>query len=263
MNKNMPSCLLGVALLSFAAMTNATVMKAMIGPLADVLRYTHGQSGVSFVVPPCLQNDVLSREIPGLLTAAALAELLEGYNYGAEWDVEGRLVRVIVSGRVGEPGTECSEDDGGESTAVTRYRRPPAEQLLFYEPMPAEMPERYRQMPSGAVNPISVPTEQLNRMELGERLDMTLPDGQYGVILESRFEHDNGDVTWVGYLEGLDSSDRVIITGGHEGSVGQVITPGSTYSIEFDAGRSWLVDIGRPDLQATLDTIVAEDSLLP
>jgi len=220
----------------------------------EALRQASGRTGVEFVVAPCVAHDRFLRVVPSALTAASTAELLEGYNYWSIASGDGRILRVVVSGRVDTPATGC--EDASVSSSEGDDSRPwvHGSMLLFnYEPMPATMPDRYREMPPGAVSPITLPIDELNRMELGERLSMSLPDGQYDVVLENRFEHDNGDVTWVGYLDGLDSGDRVIVTGGAGGSVGQVVTPGATYSIEFEAGRSWLVDTASWELQAAAE----------
>ena len=255
MNRVISQCIWAMGLLISSSLDAAGTDGRSLLLLGEVLRQASDRTGVEFVVAPCLAHDSFLRVVPPVLTAASAAELLDGYNYSTIASDDGRIQRLVVSGRVDTPAVAC--DRASASGAEGDGFRPSVQggMLLFnYEPMPARMPERYREMPPGSVSPITLPLDELNRMELGERLTMSLPDGQYDVVLENRFEHDNGDVTWVGYLDGLDSGDRVIVTGGTGGSVGQVVTPGATYSIEFEAGRSWLVDTSSWEIQAAAES---------
>lgn len=255
MNRTIRQCLWAIGVFTVGTVAAYGSDGAQRPAFADAVHQVAARAGVTITVSPCLANDPFSRPIPATLTKASIAELLEGYNYWVIEGSEGRIVKVVVSGRADAPSARCENAAVGSDSAERSQSPTHGDAMLFrYDPVPAELPERYKQLPSGSISPISLPIDELNRMELGERLAMTLPDGQYGVVLENRFEHDNGDVTWVGYLDGLDSSDRAIVTGGAAGCVGQVVTPEATYSIEFEAGRSWLVDTGRGELQAAVDS---------
>jgi hypothetical protein len=252
MKRALMQCLSMVSLLISSTIWAAGLITAAQPTLGEVVRQIAARTGVTFVVSPCLAEDRFSRAIPAELTKTSTAELLEGYNY---WGIEGgdgRLVKVVVSGRIDMSATQCGTAGVGAPSQSLVHG---SAMLFRYEPMPTKLPDRYRQMPPGSVSPISLPIEELNGMELGEHLTMSLPDGQYEIVLENRFDHDNGDVTWVGSLDGLESNDRVIVTGGAAGSVGQVVTPEATYSIELEAGRSWLVDTAAHDLQVATDSL--------
>ncbi len=82
----------------------------------------------------------------------------------------------------------------------------------------------------------------MKQMALGETVSLTLPSGQFAVVHDKQFTHENGDITWVGYLENAGMAYRVIITLGGEGSQGQVVTPDGMYNLDFEEGRNWLVD---------------------
>ena len=265
MNKKILLSLPGVALINFAAAVDTAVIAEKSAPLWAGRQMTQQQTGATVLIPACLAQNVVFSAIPAAPTPATLAELLGGYNFAAVWDANRKLISVLVSGRVGRSRPACSGDDHTVGKQPTHPVDQATEQLLHYEAMPLQIPARYREMPAGTVNPVSLPIEELNRMELGERLELSLPAGQFGFILENRFEHASGDVTWVGYLEGTDSSDRVLITGGSAGTVGQVITPEVTYSIEFEMERSWLVETTHRPPHATqwADDADADLSLRP
>lgn len=207
-------------------------------PLAEVLRDVQRRSGIEFSWAPRLANDAITQAVSAGAWEGAIPALLAGYNYAAVWDSQGRMRKVIVSGH------------SGGVKATVRIKPPVARsELLAYEPMPGELPPKYKNRQTGSVFGLTIPVNAFARMEPGERIKLTLPAGQFEVVHDKRFRHENGDVTWVGHLSGKGKGYRVIITSGAEGSVGQVATPGAIYSIDWENGRNWLADVGAADVR--------------
>ncbi len=206
--------------------------------LADVLKELQARSGVDFDVKPDLADDPVARNIRETGWPNAFAALLAGYNYEAILGADGQLNQVIVSGRNG---------DGGK---IAPHPRPMIrnEPLLSYRPASA-LPEKYRGLKAGSVVPIALPLERLKQMKRGESITLDLPTGQYVVVHDNRFNHENGDVTWVGSLAGAGVGYRVMITSGAQGSIGQIVTPDGVFNIEAEVGREWLIDINASGLR--------------
>jgi len=208
-------------------------------PLAEVLRDVQRRSGIEFSWAPRLADDAITQTVSASAWEGAIPSLLAGYNYAAVWDSMGRMRKIIVSGR-----------SGGATNAVRHKRSRVHGELLAYEPTPAELPEKYKNRQAGSVFGVTIPVNAFADMESGERIKLTLPVGQFEVVHDKRFEHENGDVTWVGHLSGKSKDYRVIITSGAEGSVGQVATPGAVYSIDWENGRNWLAVVGASDVRS-------------
>lgn len=83
--------------------------------------------------------------------------------------------------------------------------------------------------------------DRMNAMSHGDRARFSLPGrADYLVRFQRLVRHSNGDVTWIGSLEGSDDH-QVVITQGPVGAVGQISTPDGKFLVEFaDGGR--LVD---------------------
>ncbi|QSA98559.1 hypothetical protein [Methylococcus sp. EFPC2] len=195
---------------------------------------------VEFDLAPSLAHDPIVNNITKVSWEGRLDKLLSGYNYGMVLNADGSVSRVIVSGRNGS-----AEEDLAPAAKFSSY-----DDLLVYQGVPASIPKKYREAAAGSVSEVSLPVDRLQQMKLGEKIALNLPVGAYTLVHDNRFEHENGDVTWVGYLEGAGKGYRVIITSGNEGSLGQIVTPEGVYNIDLEEGRNWLVDLGAAGLQA-------------
>jgi len=198
--------------------------------------------GVEFDLTPGLQNDPIARSLRSSEWDGNLEALLAGYNYGTVLSEDGRPRRVVVSGLNGS-GSSMAQG-GFPLTALA------TEELIRYQPLADGLPEKYRELAAGSVMEVTLPVDKLKQMKLGEKALLNLPIGAYEVVHDNRFEHENGDVTWVGYLDSAGKGYRVIITSGRDGSLGQIVTPDAVYNIDLEGGRNWLVDIGSSGLSS-------------
>ncbi len=204
--------------------------------LCEVMREIHTRSGAEVNVPQNLAEDVISRSAQGNTWQTVVGHLLEGYNYSAVWGKDGKPLQLTVYGRnqyADEPAIAAAPDAARTTGAD--------EDLLVYDTSAAR-PQKYQGLNPGSVSPVSLPVERMKQMALGETVSLTLPSGQFAVVHDKQFTHENGDITWVGYLENAGMAYRVIITLGGEGSQGQVVTPDGMYNLDFEEGRNWLVD---------------------
>ena len=253
MNKQLLAGFIAALLMAPVAGAEVVTLSVKDKPLAAVLKEIRAKSGIEFDVVPELAKDTISRTIREDAWQGAVESLLTGYNYEGIWGNDGQLKRIVVSGRNG------SGNNSYQSDQITPVAW---EDLLSYEQTPADLPEKYRGLPSGSVMAVSIPVDKLNQMKLGEKMVLSLPGGQFEVVYDNRFEHENGDVTWVGYLDGAGKGYRVIITSGQDGSLGQVVSPNGVYNIDLEGGRNWLVDIEASGLRpGSLEHDEADGSL--
>lgn len=195
--------------------------------LAQALQEAARTRGAEATVAPEVAEDAISAAARGSLDA-----LLAGYNFVSIRSDDGRLERVSVSGRNGDG---ALSNAAGESAA--------APELLEFLPAPAQLPEKFEHLNAGSVHAVEVPSARLRNAKKGERVALSLPNGRFVAVHDNRFEHDNGDVTWVGYLDGHGDDYRVIVTLGDTGAIGRIVTPDGAYNLEQEAGAEWLVDI--------------------
>jgi hypothetical protein len=229
-----------------SAKAEAITLEVTGKPLADALTELRARSGVDFDLRPELADDLVSKRIREANWRKVFEALLAGYNYEAILDADGRLRKIVVSGRNGNgaqtPATKRPAAPGSEVA-------PGSEELVSYAPASSKRPDRYRRLRAGSVVEISLPLAKLKRMKLGEKIKLSLPVGRFEVIHDNRFDHENGDITWVGSLAGAGVGYRVMVTTGEHGSIGQVVTPDGVFNIEAEAGRHWLIDIKRSGLR--------------
>lgn len=193
-------------------------------------------SGVRFQVAPALAKDRIYTQLGHGDWPDIIRELLRGYNYAGTWNSAGRLIEVTVTGRNGDgspPPTSPSNDDA----------------LFHYRQTPKVLPPPYRDYGPGSVYAVAVPVQRLRRMPKGTRVAVNLPDGRYQLVHDNAWRHDNGDLTWVGYLDAMGSRYRALITLGDDGLTGQITTPGGIYKLDSDASGDWLVDMDASGLQ--------------
>jgi hypothetical protein len=209
------------------------------GDLTELLQELSTPSGVRFRVAPEVAHDRIQVRASGTAWPEVIRDLLRGYNYVGTWNAAGRLTEVLVTGRNG---------DGvlPPSTAAA----PAAGDLFSYRGTPAPtVPARYRTYAAGSVFPIKVPVERLRRMEKGARVSVNLPNGRYELIHDNVWRHDNGDLTWVGYMDVPQGRYRALLTLGDKSLAGQILTPGGLYKLESNGPQAWLVDIAASGLQ--------------
>ena len=219
-----------------AAGTGAISMDIKNQTLCEVMREIKARSGVEIKLPQNLSADLISRSIHGDTWQAALGQLLEGYNYSAVWGKNGQLQQLSVYGR-----NQYAEEPSA-ANATSKPIASASDDLLVYDTSAFELPQKYQGLTPGAASPVSLPTERMKEMQLGEKVNLTLPCGQFAVVYDKVFRHPNGDLTWVGYLETAGQAYRVIITMGSQGNHGQVVTPEGMYNLDVEEGRTWLVD---------------------
>ena len=202
-------------------------------PLCEVMREIHALSGAAVKLPENLAGDLISRSVRGDTWQAIVGHLLEGYNYTAVWGGNGRPLQLTV----------YSRNQNAEEIAVAPARTIAGADLLIYETS-APLPLKFHGLNPGSVSPVSLPVERMKEMAIGDKASLTLPCGQFEVVYDKRFQQENGNFTWVGYLESAGKAYRVIITLESEGNQGQVVTPNGVYNLDLEEGRTWLVDVG-------------------
>ncbi|MBS1211583.1 MAG: hypothetical protein H6R26_199 [Proteobacteria bacterium] len=209
--------------------------------LAGLLGEYRARSGVDILLAPTLGGDLIARRAGDPLWPGGVDKLLAGYNYEVVQGTDGHISRIIVSGRSHDAAPPEQQRSAVDATMG---------ELLNYKPKPPAIPDKYAAFVTGSVSAVSLPTDRLTAMKPGERLVLSLPVGQYEVEHDNLFRHENGDVTWVGFLAGAGKGYRVIVTIGREGSLGQIVTPDGLYNIDLEEGQNWLVDVTNSGLQA-------------
>lgn len=209
------------------------------GTLGSLVDDLSRRSGIEFKVPANLSGDVLDRSASANTWADAVKELLRGYNYAGASGDNGKLSRVVVTGRNG---------NGVEAQPGTGTRTHTGNNLLAYTAQNGNLPERYRSYREGSVTPINIPFDRLHKLKIGEKVPLSLPTGEYEVVHDNAFEHSNGDKTWVGYLDQEGKEYRVVITSGKDGGVGQIISPDGEYQIDLENGGNYLVNFSASGL---------------
>jgi hypothetical protein len=195
-------------------------------------------SGIRFRVAPGLGRDRIGLQPSGTAWPEVVRGLLRGYNWTGTWDGKGRLTAVSVTGRNGDGSPPAATGTPAAGTALFTYRRPAT-----------KLPAAFRDLPAGSVHPVSVPAARLRKMAKGERVSVSLPDGRYELIHDNAWPHDNGDLTWVGYVDGPQGRYRALLTLGDGVVEGQIRTPVGLYQLETEDSQDWLVDINATGLQ--------------
>ena len=209
-------------------------------PLYGVMREVHALSGAEIKVPPNLADDIITRSVREETWQSALNQLLLGYDYVVAWGNDSVPSKLIVC---------CRNQNADELMAVQAVRASTSEDLLIYEPGAFSLPEKYKGLNPRSISSVSIPVERMKQMKIGERVSLSLPSGQFEVIHDKQFQHETGDVTWVGYLETPGEDYRVIITMAGDSNLGQVVTPEGSYNLDTQEGHTWLVDASAANLQ--------------
>ncbi len=97
--------------------------------------------------------------------------------------------------------------------------------------------------------PVNLPMPGLAATQVGEKVTIDLPIGQYTVNHDNLVVHNDGGSTWIGYLENEGKGYRVYLSQGEAGIMGNVNTPDGAYEIETVDGQGYLVDLERSGLK--------------
>ncbi len=106
------------------------------------------------------------------------------------------------------------------------------------------LPEKFSQLDSSSVVPVRLPLGRLRRMRVGEMVTVTLPNEnrQFTVVHDEDYPHEDGYVTWVGYIQEAGESCRVMITFGRRGDVfGSMCTPVGAFTMETLRRKVYLI----------------------
>lgn len=113
-------------------------------------------------------------------------------------------------------------------------------------------PNRFAAVAPG-VYPLRVNGEVLAGMQIGDSVRLNLPDKvDSSVVLDRLVKHGSGSVTWIGHVLGQDVAQRVIITIGADGAVGQMQLADGSYRIEGN-------QVVQPTLAGEKDLVPAHD----
>ena len=199
--------------------------------LAELIGQVEKTLGIRIHLAAGLGKDRVNIAEDSVTADSDLPRLLKGYNWAGTYDAQGRLTLVSVTGR------------NGNGQGVAADQTLPA--LFSYRKPPGKLPLRYRGFAAGSVFPIDIPVKQLREMALGERLSLSLPNGEHELVHDNVWDHSNGDKTWVGKTDAVESSlYRTQITLGDGTMVeGQIRTPEGFYWLESDDSGQWLIDV--------------------
>lgn len=200
----------------------------------DVAATIEQQSKIQIQIAPVLKNHLLTANIKAENWLTAIPKLLKGYNWVGIMKDNGQLGRVLVTG-INNNGTD-----------VPNLQK----QLFNYvdKSILKSIPEHLEKLADGSVTRIKFNKTMLKNMTLGDVLSLSLPAGQFNVIYDNIMLDENGDFTWVGYLEGVMPKNRVILSFDKKSSFGRILTPEGVFRVESSEGLDWLVDVGSAGL---------------
>ena len=203
--------------------------------LGDVLKDIAARGGIRFRLAEGLARDKITATVRADTWSDAAKHLLQGYNYAVETGPGGVWETVTVSGKNG---------DGKDAPYPKKFT------TVSAAAKPQGLPVRYQALKPGSVTPVSLPLATLKGMKKGQKISLDLPDGSHRLVHDNRFDHGNGDITWVGYSEEDGPPYRAMITMGRGGPMGQILTSDGTYQIVTEGGQSYLVDVNASGLEA-------------
>jgi len=222
--------------------------------LKQVIQIVHKRSNIIFDLPTQIADRKIN--INGSYTNwnIAIQTLLSEYNHVGIIDINGQLKRVIITGLVGTG----KENNLNSPTSLFNYTESQGsisqQNLTTFTDLD--------QLPANSVFPIQFDAEALTSLSKGDILNLNLPTGQYQVVHDNLQAHNNGDSTWVGYLQDKGKDYRVIITLGENGILGRITTPDGVFKIETDGHSERLIDINASGLTPVAllgDGLIAHD----
>jgi len=200
--------------------------------LAQAAASIANRGGFGFRIAAGLESDRLNRKLAAADWPAALAQLLEDYNYTLVGE-PGAIRSVLISGR-------------RHNGLVD-----PTSAGIAIEPRKVDgLPERYRRLKPGSAMPVELPMAQLRQLKAGDRALLDLPIGQYQVEHDRRTDHADGSSTWTGHLADEGLGYRLNLSVGAAGLMGNLYTPDGEYLIEGAGGAAVLVDLQHSGLTA-------------
>lgn len=210
-------------------------------PLRQALQVLQIRCGTAVKLPESLGGDTVSRSVQGDNWQEIVQRLLADYNYSAVWGDNGRPVQLTVYGRNHE-----AEQKAAPAAAVVASA---TDELLIYDAIAFSLPEKYQGMGRESVNAVSLPVEKMKQMASGETINLSLPCGQFTVTHENQFRRENGDIAWVGNVQGAGGSEQIVLTLNAEGGHGQLETPNGSYNLDMADGKTFLVDVNAAPVQ--------------
>lgn len=194
-----------------------------------LLRELARNGGIEFDRPEDLKDYPVTVKADAADWTSIVRVALQGFNHVDRLNRAGAIEHVVITGLNGDgtaPDSTTGLGDDGDKDA-----------------RPSTVSPDLAQLPRNAVRPIRLDRAKLAAMKPGEELPLSLPSGQYALVHDNRYTHENGDFTWVGYLKEDGQAFRAVMTFGKNGAVGQISTPEAVYLIEPNNGRQWLIDI--------------------
>lgn len=143
---------------------------------------------------------------------------------------------------------------------------PVAAQLLRLTAPPAAALDELRRsggFPAEAVHAASVNRPAAIALRPGQRITLDLPRAlRYQVVFERHEELPSGALVWVGYVEGQEKTQRVILTLSGDTAFGRILTPEGEFILETNAQGQWLYDLKVARQTLVLPHIESPDALL-
>jgi Metallo-peptidase family M12B Reprolysin-like len=197
--------------------------------LAQATDQIANRSGIHFKINAANQSDIINQKLAAEDWKTALSQLLNGYNYTTN-TVNGVIKTVIITGTNGKHDT----------SNITTVNIQPSNTL----------PNAYKHFNLGSVMPVNLPLAKMNATQVGKKLSLDLPIGQYQVNHDDLVKHADGSSTWMGYLDDEGKGYRVYLSQGEAGLMGNVYTPDGAYNIETVDGQTYMVDLEDSGLQS-------------
>ncbi len=191
------------------------------------------RSGIAFKINAANQKDIINKTLAADDWQTALTQFLAGYNFTTEVDKK-TIKTVIITGQNGS-------GNNSPETAADKFVDAAPNNLAQL----AQLPDRYQNHAAGSVMPVNLPMNELSVSQLGEKVTLDLPIGQYTVNHDNAVQHQDGSSTWIGYLDNEGKGYRVYLSQGKAGVMGNVNTPDGAYDIETVGGKTYLVDLAR------------------
>ncbi len=205
--------------------------------LLEAANQLANRSGITFKINPALEGDEINLKLAADDWNAALAQLLQGYNYTTVSD-KGIVKTVVITGRNGN-------GQGNSPTPTVK-----SELVVVAPDFSKKIPGKYKNFNPGSVFNVKLPLTELAAIPVGEDLTLDLPIGQYKVKHDDLIDHGDGSTTWIGYLKEEGRGYRVYISQGDAGVMGNVYTPDGVYNIESAEGQTVIVNIDTSGLKS-------------
>ena len=218
--------------ISSVSMSNGSqpiVIQLTKKPFTDVIARIELQSNIKIQIVPFLKNHLITANIHAKNWETAIPKLLNGYNWVGFINETGQTTRILVTG-INDTGTDAP--------------KPPKELFSYADKnLLLDIPDHLKQLSNGSVFQIKFNKAMLKKMALGEVLSLSLPTGQFNVIHDNFMLDENGNFTWIGYLENMTPKNRVVISFDNKSSFGRILTPDGVFRVESSQGLDWLVDV--------------------